>query len=209
MGCGPGNSTKVLRDIFSDANILGIDNSPNMIEKAKAEQPDINFRLCDAMSLDGKYDLLFSNACLQWIPDHATLIPAFMDRLNDGGMLAVQVPMNGDEPLFRLIREVADEPKWGLAGVPLQPNEVLMPAEYYNILSRCSSAFEGGIFPTSQNAEPYRPAAGLRRASAADGRRNSAAPAASFLKIVSSGRAGNDQTVLRATMRKRCSVLSR
>ncbi len=136
----------MLRDIFSDANILGIDNSPNMIEKAKAERPDINFRLCDAMSLDGKYDLLFSNACLQWIPDHATLIPAFMDRLNDGGMLAVQVPMNGDEPLSRLIREVADEPKWGLAGVPLQPNEVLMPAEYYNILSRCSSAFEGGYF---------------------------------------------------------------
>ena len=112
----PGNSTKVLRDIFTDANILGIDNSPNMIEKAKSEHSDIDFDLCDALSLDGKYDLLFSNACLQWIPNHDTLIPSLMEKLNDGGILAVQVPMNGEEPLFRLIREVANESKWGLSG---------------------------------------------------------------------------------------------
>ncbi len=65
-----------------------------------------------------------------------------MGKLNDGGVLAVQVPMNGDEPLFRLIREVANEHKWGLAGVKLQPNETLTPPEYYNILSACSSAFD-------------------------------------------------------------------
>lgn len=142
IGCGPGNSTKVLRDIFTDANILGIDNSPNMIEKAKSEHSDIDFDLCDALSLDGKYDLLFSNACLQWIPNHDTLIPSLMEKLNDGGILAVQVPMNGEEPLFRLIREVANESKWELSGVKLQPNETLTPSEYYNILSKYSSAFD-------------------------------------------------------------------
>lgn len=142
IGCGPGNSTKVLRDIFSNADIIGIDNSPNMIKKAKAEHPDINFRLCDALSLEGKYDLLFSNACLQWIPNHDMLIPLFMDKLNDGGILAVQVPMNGDEPLFNLIQKVATEPRWGLSGVQFQPNETLTPLEYYNILSGCSSAFD-------------------------------------------------------------------
>ena len=141
IGCGPGNSTKVLRDIFPNAEILGIDSSPNMIEKAKTEYPDISFRLCDALALEGTYDLLFSNACLQWIPDHVTLIPSLMEKLNDGGILAVQIPMNGDEPLFCLIREVADEPKWGLSGVKLQSNETLTPTEYYNILSGCSSAF--------------------------------------------------------------------
>lgn len=142
IGCGPGNSTKVLRDIFPDANIIGIDNSPNMIKKAKAEHSDIDFRLCDALSFDGKYDLLFSNACLQWIPSHDTLIPSLMDKLNDGGVFAVQIPMNTDEPLFRLIREVADEPEWNLSGIQLQPNETLTPLEYYNILSTCSSAFD-------------------------------------------------------------------
>ncbi len=142
IGCGPGNSTKVLREQFPDADILGIDNSPNMIEKAKAENPSLRFRLCDALSLDGKYDLLFSNACLQWIPDHNTLIPSLMGKLNDRGILAVQVPMNGDEPLFRLIREVANEPKWGFTDVKLQPNETLTPHEYYDILSACSSSFD-------------------------------------------------------------------
>lgn len=142
IGCGPGNSTKVLREVFFNADILGIDNSPNMIAKAKAEYPDINFRLCDVLSLDGKYDLLFSNACLQWIPNHDKLIPLLMDKLNEGGVLAVQVPMNGDEPLFRLIGEVASQPKWNLSDVRLQPNEILTPLEYYNILSNCSSSFD-------------------------------------------------------------------
>lgn len=142
IGCGPGNSTRVLQETFFNADIQGIDNSPNMIAKAKSDYPDIKFHVCDALSLDGKYDLLFSNACLQWIPSHDTLIPSLMDKLNDGGVLAVQIPMNSDEPLFRIIREVASEPEWELSNVKLHPNETLTPSEYYNILSCCSSSFD-------------------------------------------------------------------
>lgn len=83
IGCGPGNSTAVLRRIFPDAELLGIDSSPDMIERARREHPDLQFRLCDARALEGQYDLLFSNACLQWIPDHASLIPALMDKLRE------------------------------------------------------------------------------------------------------------------------------
>lgn len=79
---------------------------------------------------------------LQWISNHDTLIPSLMDRLNDGGVCAVQMPMNSDEPLFRLIQEVADEPRWNLSGIRLQSNEILTPLEYYNILSACSSTFD-------------------------------------------------------------------
>lgn len=142
IGCGPGNSTKVLRDFFPNADIIGIDNSPNMIKKAKAEYSNIDFRLCDALSLKGRYDLLFSNACLQWLPNHDMIIPFLIDKLNDGGILAVQVPMNNDEPLFHLIQEVAAEPRWSLSDIQLQPNETLTPLEYYNILSNCSSVFD-------------------------------------------------------------------
>lgn len=142
IGCGPGNSTRVLKDVFPGAAVIGIDSSPNMLKKARAEHPDLNFSLCDALSLDGRYDLLFSNACLQWIPDHGTLIPSLMDKLNDEGILAVQIPMNGDEPLFRLISELSSEPRWGFSDAQLQPNRVLTPLEYYNILSDCSSAFD-------------------------------------------------------------------
>lgn len=142
IGCGPGNSTAVLRRIFPDAELLGIDSSPDMIERARREHPDLQFRLCDARALEGQYDLLFSNACLQWIPDHASLIPALMDKLREGGTLAVQMPMNGEEPLYHLIREMAAEPEWGLRDAVLQTNETLTPAAYFDILTGCAADFD-------------------------------------------------------------------
>ena len=142
IGCGPGNSTSVLKSVFPESDIIGIDNSPNMIEKARNLHPDMEFGLCGALELEGTYDMLFSNACLQWIPDHETLIPALMNKLNDGGVLAVQIPMNGAEPLFQLIKETAAEPKWGLEKVKLQPNETLTPLAYFDILADCSTSFD-------------------------------------------------------------------
>ena len=142
IGCGPGNSTYVLKKIFPDAELLGIDLSSEMIEKARKDYPDIEFRVCDALALAGKYDLLFSNACLQWIPDHDTLLPSLMDKLSDGGILAAQVPINEEEPLFKLIKETAAEPEWGLQDVALPPNQTLAPQEYFDILAGCSSSFD-------------------------------------------------------------------
>ncbi len=142
IGCGPGNSTRVLKDIFPDAEILGVDSSPNMIEKARSENPDIEFALCDALSLSGKYDLIFSNACLQWIPDHMKVIPSLMKKLNDGGILAVQMPANSEEPLFKLIKETADEFFQGEQNPPVHPSNLLSTEQYFNILTACSSSFE-------------------------------------------------------------------
>ena len=127
IGCGPGNSTQVLREVFPSADLFGIDSSPRMIEQARADHPNLCFRLCDASLLEGRYDLLFSNACLQWIPDHRTLLPALMGHLKDGGVLAVQMPRNGEEPLFRLIEVLAGEPHWDLRNVPGKINETLSP----------------------------------------------------------------------------------
>lgn len=142
IGCGPGNSTAVLAAVFPGADIEGIDNSPGMIAKARASCPAMRFRLCDAAALAGTYDLLFSNACLQWIPGHETLIPFLMGRLNAGGALSVQIPMNGDEPLFRIIEETAAEPQWGLDGAALAHNATLRPSDYADILAGCSSAYD-------------------------------------------------------------------
>lgn len=80
IGCGPGNSTSALQKFFPQAYILGVDNSENMIKKAKESYSDLNFQVCDVITdLDklGKYDIVFSNACLQWIPNHKE----FMDLL--------------------------------------------------------------------------------------------------------------------------------
>ena len=142
IGCGPGNSTAVLKSFFPMARLLGVDSSQNMIDKAKQAHPDIDFALGDAHEISGGYDLIFSNACLQWIPDHKELLPELMGKLNDGGTLAVQIPCNGNEPLYRIVFEVAADPKWGFQNIALEPNGVLSSEEYFNILSACSSSFD-------------------------------------------------------------------
>lgn len=142
IGCGPGNSTAVLKNVFPNADILGIDSSGDMIDRAKRTYHDLNFVQCDARSLDGRYDLIFSNACLQWIPDHDKLIPLLMEKLSDTGVLAVQIPMNGGEPLYRLIEEILAQPKWGFADKATEHNKAFPPDVYFNVLSSCASSFE-------------------------------------------------------------------
>jgi trans-aconitate 2-methyltransferase len=142
LGCGPGNSTEVLRKLFPDAGLLGIDSSPNMITKARGSYPDLHFLVCDINALDGGHDLLFSNACLQWLPDHELLLPTLMGKLNVGGVLAVQIPMNGDEPLFRIIKEVVSQSIWDFSKVCFENNDCLEPHAYFDILSGCSSSFD-------------------------------------------------------------------
>ncbi|MCC8159841.1 MAG: methyltransferase domain-containing protein [Oscillospiraceae bacterium] len=151
LGCGPGNSTAVLRRRCPNARILGIDSSPDMIQKARETHGDLDFMLFDASGgidgLDDTYDVIFSNACIQWIPNHNALIKSMINKLIDGGMIAVQVPMNGNSPLFRGISRIASEPKWGFDKVKLAHNEILSPEEYYNILAENSSGFD--IWETS------------------------------------------------------------
>lgn len=142
IGCGPGNSTAVLKDVFPHANILGIDNSASMISKAKEKYSSLAFSVCSAEDLTGAYDLLFSNACLQWIPNHEVLIPQLMRKLTGNGVLAVQMPMNLNEPLFCIIKEVAADSKWNFENVYFEKNDTLSPQEYFDLLASCSSNFE-------------------------------------------------------------------
>lgn len=141
LGCGPGNSTNVLKTTFPDAYILGIDSADDMIEKAKKTHPNIDFKLCDLHSIEKGFDLIFSNACLQWVPDHHVLLPELINKLNDNGTLAVQVPNNSEEKLYRIIREIAAEPKWNLKDTYFETNDILSPDEYYDVLSECTSDF--------------------------------------------------------------------
>ena len=142
IGCGPGNSTAVLRGAFPEARIMGIDSSTEMIAQAWKNYPDMAFTVADAREIPGQYDLLFSNACLQWIPDHETLIPGLMEHVAPGGCLAVQMPMNLDEPFYRVIDEVSRERDWGFDGSEQEHNTTLTPEEYYDILAGCTKSFD-------------------------------------------------------------------
>ena len=111
IGCGPGNSTEVLRERYPEARIVGVDSSPDMIEAARKRLPGIAFEVADIREWRPKepFDVILANAVLQWIPDHETLLPALIGALAPGGALAVQMPDNLDEPSHRLMREVAAE----------------------------------------------------------------------------------------------------
>lgn len=58
------------------------------------------------------YDVVFSNAALQWLPDHATLFPQLFSHVAPGGALAIQIPSSFDRPAHRLLREMAASINW-------------------------------------------------------------------------------------------------
>ena len=145
LGCGPGNSTRVLAERFPGAHILGVDNSANMIEAARRDYPALEFRLFDATGdfaeLGGGYDVVFSNACIQWVPDHPRLLRNMMGQLAPGGVMAVQIPNNFDAPVHRIIRELVAEPEWK----PLFPAPRILyslpPDDYFDLLAELSPEF--------------------------------------------------------------------
>ena len=114
LGCGPGNSTEVLAARFGDAAIEGVDSSPDMIAAARARMPGVRFTVADIQTWDdpGPFGVLLANAVLQWLPDHAGLLPRLAAKLAPGGSLAVQMPDNLDEPAHRIMREVAADGPW-------------------------------------------------------------------------------------------------
>jgi|APCry1669188910_1035180.scaffolds.fasta_scaffold15206_2 trans-aconitate 2-methyltransferase len=115
IGCGPGNSTRVLSNRWPQSRISGLDNSPAMIAKAKADYPDQTWILADAGTFKpkAKYDIVFSNATIQWIPNHARLVMNLMGMVESGGVLAIQLPMFRDMPLGELLDGMAQDPRWG------------------------------------------------------------------------------------------------
>ncbi len=109
LGCGPGNSTELLVEHFPEASIVGIDNSSDMLKAAQKRLPYVKFRFgaIEEWSEPGPWDLLFSNASLQWVGNHERLLPRLAERLAPRGSLAIQMPDNLNEPTHAAMREVA------------------------------------------------------------------------------------------------------
>jgi len=138
LGCGPGNSTEALANRFPDAELLGLDNSPAMIDAARKRLPNVSFALADLndWNAPGPFDLIFSNATLHWLPDHLRLMVGWLDRLAKGGCLAAQMPDNLDQPSHVLMREVAERPLYRerLAKASQARAKIGSFAEYYDAL---------------------------------------------------------------------------
>lgn len=99
LGCGTGELTRALHDHFGAKYTLGIDRSQSMLEKAATHAtPRLEFQpgRIEEFTEGGKYDLVFSNAALQWVRDHEAVFTKMKSTLGSEGQIAVQMPMNFD-----------------------------------------------------------------------------------------------------------------
>ena len=110
LGCGTGELTRRLADCLIESDVLGLDNSTQMLEKTiPFQRPGLRFQEGNQENLEGKWDLIFSNAALQWSPDHEHLISHLYDQLKPSGQILVQVPSNHEHISHRLIIQTARE----------------------------------------------------------------------------------------------------
>jgi trans-aconitate 2-methyltransferase len=137
LGCGPGNSAALLAARWSDAAIDAIDNSPAMLGQARESGVSARWLEADVSDWapEQMYDVIYANATLHWVRDHASLLPRLVSYLTPGGFLAFQVPRNFSEPSHAIMQELAADPRWvsKLAGVGDWWN-VFEPENYYGIL---------------------------------------------------------------------------
>jgi trans-aconitate 2-methyltransferase len=143
LGCGPGNSTSLLKQAYPAARIIGMDRSPAMIAKAKASYGGLEFVSADVSLWPGdrEADLVFANALFQWLPGHLQLMTRIVSVLKRDGVLALQMPDNLTEPSHEAMREVAGQGAWAgqLARATEARNPIHTPTEYYDaLMPQCS-----------------------------------------------------------------------
>ena len=138
IGCGPGNSTMVLKKRWPQACLIGLDSSEAMITEARMYYPGTTWLLKDAsddLSELGCFDIVFSNAAIQWIPNQEQLLQKLYGMLNKNGVLAVQVPNARDLPVHTELVKLAASEKWqGCFEGMVSPYSVHQADFYYDIL---------------------------------------------------------------------------
>lgn len=113
IGCGTGEQTKILSGKFSDTHFLGIDSSAKMLQKsADFRSENLEFRqqtIEELYSSEEKYDLVFSNAALQWSDHHEKLFPKLLSLVSENGQFAVQMPLQAENVLNQILFQLASE----------------------------------------------------------------------------------------------------
>ncbi len=151
LGCGPGEVTQIIANRWPDAAVIGVDNSPEMVARAKLLTQAINWVETDIADWqpESPPDLIYSNATLQWLDGHDALLPRLMEELAPGGCLAVQMPQSWPMPSHRLMRETLAH--GGPDGNPIGPPAlrqaldhiwVADAAHYFDLLSPSSQTID-------------------------------------------------------------------
>ncbi|MGL6235091.1 MAG: methyltransferase domain-containing protein [Segniliparus sp.] len=120
LGCATGRLTAALGERWPEAEVVGIDSSPAMVADAATGLPgggslprNVRVELGDIADFSAEgVDLLFTNAALQWLPQHRELLAGWAGQLGSGGVIAWQVPGNFLAPSHVLMRTLSLGPKW-------------------------------------------------------------------------------------------------
>jgi len=148
LGCGPGNLTGALADRWPAAQVVGVDNSPEMIAAAQARargRDRLSFALGDVRDWrPGRpLDMLVSNAVLQWVPGHLDMVRRWPGLLAPGGWLAFQLPGNFDQPAHAILLDLVRSRRWAplLGGVALN-HQARSPMEYLDLLAQAGCSVD-------------------------------------------------------------------
>ncbi len=114
LGCGAGNVTRMLADRWPEAAVTGVDSSAEMLARARSAMPAAAWVEADLRSWKppASADLVFSNAALHWLEDHASLFPRIAGWVKPGGCLAVQMPASFDHPSHQAVQEIRRSDPW-------------------------------------------------------------------------------------------------
>ncbi|NIJ53843.1 methyltransferase domain-containing protein [Dyadobacter arcticus] len=111
LGCGTGELTRKLAEALPDSVVLGIDSSEEMLNDSKAfVNHHLRFErrsIEEQIQLDEKYDLVFSNAAVQWVENHELVFPKIISMLKPGGQLVIQMPAQNHNISNRMLNELA------------------------------------------------------------------------------------------------------
>ena len=145
LGCGPGNSTAMLRQRWPAAEITGLDNSREMINAASQAYPGWTWVEGNIATWTAAqpFDLVFSNAALHWVANHAEVMPHLLRQVLPKGALAIQMPAHFRSPVHELMIEVSRNPAWkNKMQDATHAIKVERPAFYYDLLNPHASKLD-------------------------------------------------------------------
>ena len=137
LGCGAGNLSPLILQRWPQTQLTGVDSSPAMLAKARAEYPSVRFIEADVARWrpPEAADVLYSNATLHWLDDHDSLIPGLLDCVAPGGWLAIQMPRNFAAPSHTCIVDTIEQGPWRARLEPhLRRKPVAGPQHYWRLL---------------------------------------------------------------------------
>lgn len=145
LGCGAGNLAPLLLGRWPQAALTGVDSSPEMLARARKEHPRAAFVQADigAWRPAAPVDVLYSNAALHWLDGHERLIPALLQAVAPGGVLAIQMPRNFNAPSHTSIVDAIEQGPWRAQLEPhLRREPVAAPGQYWRLLQGEAAALE-------------------------------------------------------------------